>query len=371
LFVIACVVLPGSLSGIALSILWGRQRYRPVAITLLVASTAQMAMIATGYVLDWSLTGFLAAALSLNVVQAAGLLMILGLDRADVRTIAVALPQRTTVRRFTAFLIPATLSQLVTMIVWERSEVFFLERFSTLTQVGVYSLAFTIVALGLTLGWALIGAFYPAISSDYGAQHWAGIQEKLSQGTILAALYAVPVMFGGWVVLDRVIALLYGAKMLDAVPVAMVLFAGMIPGVVGGMLGITIGAVGGMWLLVRVGVGISVVNIVLALVLIPQFGALGAAIANTGSQFVHVALLVGAITSTYRLNLPWRSIGKLIALGLLTTFLLPTLLQDAIPGLFGLGVAVTAAGITYAIGVWALGYVRDVFPVSQTPVPTP
>jgi O-antigen/teichoic acid export membrane protein len=358
LIVIAAVAGPSSMAGVALSVLWGHQRYKPVAITMLIACAVQISLIGVAFRLNWGITGFLVATLSMSVVQSFGLLLIFLSERRKHLTLQLRFPSRRTSKRFLAFLAPATISQLITIVVWERSEVFFLERFSTITQVGIYSLAYTTVAILLTLGWSLVNAYYPAISSDFGARNWSGIQQKFSQGSTLAIIYAVPLTFGGLVTIEHVFSALYGEKMLESVPVAQFLFIGLIPGVLGGMFGIAIGALGGMWLLVRMGSLVAAVNIALALLLIPMFGATGAAVANTGSQFVHVCLLLYMISVRYHLVLPWRSLGNIVLLGAATTLLLPLGVEAWLPGIGGLAVAVFAAGLTYAIGLWALGYVR-------------
>jgi O-antigen/teichoic acid export membrane protein len=358
LLIIAGVAAPSSMAAVSLSVLWGHQRYKPVAITMLIACAVQITLISVAFVLGWSIAGFLIATLSMSVVQSIGLFLIFLVERRQRLTLQFRVPGRTTSKRFFAFLAPATLSQLITIIVWERSEVFFLERFSTLTQVGIYSLAYTTVAILLTLGWSLVNAYYPAISSDFGARNWAGIQQKFAQGTTLAVVYAVPLTFGGLVTIEHVFRILYGEKMLASVPVAQFLFIGLVPGVLGGMFGIAIGALGGMWLLVRVGSVVAIVNIALALILIPMYGATGAAVANTSSQFVHVTVLLYMVIVRYHLLIPWRNLFKVVALGSGTTLILPLILESWLPGVAGLALAIIAASSTYVLGLWAAGYVQ-------------
>jgi O-antigen/teichoic acid export membrane protein len=358
LMIIAAAVIPHSMSGIGLSILWGRQRYKPVAVTLLISCAVQMTLIAIAFLNSWSIAGFLVATLSLTFVHSLGLLLIVITESKRFLSLQFRLPSRRTARRYGAFVAPATLSQLITIIVWERSEVFFLERLSTITQVGVYSLAYTTVAILLTLGWSLINGYYPAISNDFGARKWSGIQHKFSQGVTVAVIYAVPLTFGGLVTLERLFLGLYGEKMLASVPVAQLLFIGLVPGVAGGMLGIAIGAIGGMWLLVRMGSLVAVANIVLAIVLIPSYGAVGAALANTGSQFVHVCLLLVVISWRYQLSLPWRSLGSIVLLGFATTFALPLGVESWVNGIVGLGAAIVLGGFAYAMGLWLMGHIH-------------
>ena len=364
LLIIAVVMIPNSMAPVLLSVLWGRQRYKPVAMMLLAASCWQLVLTGITFLNGWGTTGFVAAILSGNVINAVGLCVILarGGDAIYRSWRAFRWPTRSTLRRYGAFLAPATLSQLFTVIVWERSEIFFLERLSSFEQVGVYGIAYTTSTLTMVLGWALVNGFHPAISEDFGAGEWDRIRGKVRQGVTLAALYAVPVTFGGWATLNGVFMAMYGAKTLPSVPVAYVLFAGLLPGVVGSMLGIMVSAVGGIWLLVRLGLLISVVNVALALILIPREGALGAAIANTSSQGIHVLLLLLFVYRLYQISLPWRALAHICGLGFVTTFVVPRLVQMMLPGVVGMMLAVAVAAIAYAAAIWGFGYLRSLQP---------
>jgi O-antigen/teichoic acid export membrane protein len=365
LLIIAGALVPNCLAPTLLSVLWGRQRYKPVAIMLLLASTTQLGLVFLTFREGWGTTGFVIAVLSASVVNTVGLSAILARssDAIQHSWTMFRLPRRATLRRYGAFVVPATLSQVFTVIVWERSEIFFLERFSSYEAVGIYGIAYTMASLSMVLGWALVNGFHPAISEDYGAGEWGRIREKVRQGVILAALYATPVTFGSWATLSGLFVLVYGTKTLPSVPVAYILFAGLLPGVLGSMLGIMVSAVGGIWLHVRLGLVLSIVNIILALVLIPRADAVGAAIANTGSQVIHVALLLFFVRRIYKISLPWSALGRIGLLGFVTTYLLPRGVQEIVPGVTGLLLALAAAGSAYAIAMWYAGYLRILMPM--------
>jgi O-antigen/teichoic acid export membrane protein len=356
LLLIAAYLVPNAVAAAIRSSLWGSERYRPVSVIQTATSLIQLGLIVSVALLNWSVLGFVAASLCANVIQSVGLALALKWPFRRQHSAGSRFPSPETLRRYFAFFAPATLCSIFTMIVWERSEVFFLERWSTLDQVGYYNLAYTAFLMFLGLGGALMYGFYPSISADYGAGAWDGIRKKVHQGVILSALYAVPLSFGGWVTLTSLVGLLYGDKMLPAGPVIQILFIGLLPGVMASLLGSMVGAVGGIWLSVRLGAAMSVVNIALNLLLVPRFGAIGGALANTGSQTVYVALLVITAGRMYRLDLPWRFVGGITAIGALTTLLLPELLKTWWPGIWGLLAAIGLAGGMYLTAVWSLGY---------------
>ncbi|MHB1414313.1 MAG: oligosaccharide flippase family protein [Chloroflexota bacterium] len=368
LLIIAVIVVPNGLMAVFRSTLWGSERYRPVSVSIIAASLIQLALIGIAYLANWGGPGYAAAVLSASVTQAIGFGLALVWKRDSLATpLGLRLPSRGSLRLYFGFAGPATLVLLFDLVIWQRSGVFFLERYSTLEQVGYFSLAFTIFYMFLTLGWALVNGFYPAISHDYGAGNWLRISERMRQGVLMAALFSVPLTFGGWATLEGLITLLYGQKMLPAVSVTQILFLGLIPGTIAAMFGLMVNAVGGVWLHVKLGVIISVFNITLNLILTPAYGAVGSAVATTGTQVVHVALLVAATHRLYGLRLPWRALVSLLAIGVATTFLLPELLRAYLPGTWGLFAAIGLSGCLYLMLVWRLGHLQPLRKMEVAP----
>lgn len=364
LFIIAVILIPTALVAVFRSTLWGTERYGPVSMASTGSSLLRLALVGIAYLAQWDAPGFVAAVLGTSIVEGIMLGWIINRTANSVGvSFAFHLPNEDTVRRYLAFVVPATLSLPLAVIVWERSEIFFLERFSSIEQVGFYGLGFTIFDMFLALGWALINGFYPAISKDYGAGDWPQIRAKVHQALRLATLYAVPLSFGAWATLDRLIELLYGPKMDAAVPVAQILSAGLLPGVITGVLGATLIAVGRIWFSAGLGVAISTVNIALNLILIPRFGAVGGALANTGVQLLYTVVLFIAVYRLYEIRVSLRSVAKIAVIGALTTFVLPGVVQVWLPGVWGLACAVILAGFVYMASAWRLGYIQPLMGV--------
>lgn len=356
---IAAFVAPNALTAVLRATLWGSERYRPVSVTLGISAAIQLGLVVVGHIAGWGPHGFVAALLSTNVVQAFALAWVpAGPLRTGRGFIPMTFPEPATLRRYFAFALPATLLVVSEVVVWQRSELFFLNRFRELPEVGFFNLAATVSNVFLTAGWALVGGFYPAISRDYGEGDWPRIQEKVRQGLIVATLFAVPLTFGGWATLHTVVSLLYTPKMAPAVAVVHVLLVGLLPGVVAGLLSLMIKAVGGVWLHVRLGAVALTVDIVLALLLVPRFGALGAAIANTSCQIVYAVLLLVRVRRLYGVSVPWGTLAGIAAAGAGTAFLVPAALQWWVSGWMGLLGAVILTGCLYGVAVWRFGYLR-------------
>lgn len=371
LLVIAAVQLPAALASLLSSRLWSQQQFRMVSLWSMLAALVQLALIAGALWLGRAGWASPQPGLAFAVLSA-GLTTSLGLAwQARGTWRAVRLPLPATVRRhYLAFVLPASLALLFETVVWQRSELYFINRLVGAAAVGHYSLAYTIFAIALSVGWALVTSYLPAIASDHGAGQPGGVRRKLQQGAALALLYAAPVSGGAVVTLGGLVRLLYGEAMQPAVPVGQLLLLGLIPAVLAGLLSLTINAVGGIWFNVALGLAVAAVNVGLDLLLIPRSGpwggAVGGALASVAAQSLYLLGLLLLARLRFGLRLQWRGPLRLLALGLGSTLLLPALIQRVVPGLPGLVLAILAGAGLYLLLVWRSGDLRLLRPGGAT-----
>ena len=347
----------------------GRENYRPAVFATVAASLVQLALILASYLQDWGVYGYFFALISPNIVTT--LFLLAAAYRArDSWERHVALTWQT-VRRFASYSLPVTLQLVLDSIIWQRSEVFFLERFNTIEAVGFYSLVYTLVAMFIALGWSLVNGYFPAISYDYGAGNWEQIRSKINQALVLSASFTVPLTFGGLVTLPELIRLLYGENWLVVVPAGRILFLSLLPAVAAGVFGLTIGAVNRPWALIPLTIAVTALNLVLDFLLIPNGGAVGAAIANTAAQASFALLAFWIIWRLTRAVPDWRTLGGIVAISAVTTLLLPLAVLQLFSGLLGLVIAIPLAGATYAIGVLLMSpFLPSLEPVAKRFLPT-
>lgn len=357
--IIAVVLVPNAIGAALRSSMWGGQRYKAVSLLVIVASIFHLVLVFVSRYMQWGSPGFFVAIHSLNIIQTVGLILVVLFSSGfNIKLDIVASLEKSVLFRYLSFSLPATLVLLFDLIVWQRSEIIFLQWFSDLEQVGFYNLAYTSYGVFFAVGLALVHSYYPAISHDHGAGKWDEIHKKVRQGIILATLFSVPISLGGLVTLHGLVSLLYGTKMLPSVPVAQVLFLGLMPSVIAGMLSITVQALDGIWLQVKLGCVLSVVTILLDFILVPRLGALGGSIANTAVQIIYSVLLVFLVYKRYGIRLPIATILAIAVIGLGSTLLLPVLLQNWVSGNTGTLVAIGVAGGIYAVTIWFMGYAR-------------
>lgn len=361
LWLVAVILIPNALASVSRSFLWGQQRYTLVSIVNILSSILSLALVVAGYFFLRNLLWFTFSILSVNIAQFVLLGAIYWLPRLksySLRVVRLKI-KPSTQKVFLGFAFPAVVDLIIDLVVWQRSEVFFLERLSDLKEVGFYSISFTIFSMLLMLGWALINGFYPAISKDFGAKDWQKIQEKVKQGVILGTLYAVPLLFGGILTIRPLIELLYGQKMLPAAPVAQILLVGIFPGMMIGITGLTLSGIGGIWDRVKAGVLMIFVNIGLDLLLIPGYGALGAAIANLTSQTANAILLIIILHNKYQLMYPWRGIAEISLVGFLSAAIPPYFLLRQFPSIMGVIIVIPVSAVAYLAAIKSLGFGRS------------
>lgn len=261
---------------------------------------------------------------------------------------------------FWKFAVPTGVAGLIGSLVVSRTEVLFLQWLSTPTQVGLFALAFGVSSHVFAPAQALTGPLIPAVS---------GLKE-ISPGRMAEALHrtlrvsstvAALLVAAGIPALTLLLPTLYGDDFRGASGAVMAL------GVVGG-LAITTGPVtafvlarlSGRHMLVA-NVGALVVDVALAVTLIPFMGLWGAVIANAAGTITRLSTLLLTEVRSLDLRVGATAFGLLpaaIAAGVsvaswLIAGLLPThpVVQAvaaavASLGLLVLGLRATRSGLT-------------------------
>lgn len=354
LLVVALLPALNAWGRVLASSLSGREHYRPTAVATVVAALMQLALVLLAWTQGWGAPGYFVALVSPNVATVLVLLWLgrrgggSGRDDGIAPTVRI---DRALLRRFLVFTLPITLQLLLDAVVWQRSEVFFLERLASLEQVGFYSMAFTLTAMIMGLGWALINGFFPAIARDHGAQRNDGVRDKITQATVLALVFAVPFTFGGLATIPELLSLVYGERWLPAVPAARVLLLGLAPGVIAGVFGLTVTAINRPWALLPLSGGVAALNLVLDIVLIPRYGSLGAALANTTTQVCFALSAWFMLRWLTGARAPGVALVTVPLVGALATYGLPRLVMSLLPGAAGLSLAIVMGAVGYAVGI--------------------
>ena len=123
--------------------------------------------------------------------------------------------------RLIRFCWQSTVLLALDLVVWNRSEIFFLERYSAIVQIAFYSICFNIVESLLVLPRVLAWSADTTMLVQQGRA--PGTVAKLAVTTMrFMALFSIPAAFGLAALSDPAMRLVYGAKYIPAIPVLLV-----------------------------------------------------------------------------------------------------------------------------------------------------
>lgn len=287
---------------------------RPNVRVSVISTLANLAGVVLTLLLGWDLPGLSAALLVSRVLDCVLRYLyyrrIYG--RMPARDVIAPIPPDVRVR-LVRFCWHSTVLLALDLVVWNRSEMFFLERYSDITQVAYYSISFNIVEQLLVLPRVLAWSADTTMIVQQGRAPSTVAKLGITTGRFMA-LFSIPAAFGLAALCDPIMRLVYGTKYVAAIPVLMVtaLFS------VGRALQLPaqrlLSATENQSFMVRWGLLLAGVNVVTSLLLVPSGGAVGAAFSKGIVQTVAMVGMWAYTAKTFRVGLPvGRFVGLLIA----------------------------------------------------------
>lgn len=231
-------------------------------------------------------------------------------------------------RRMFRFSGQSLLLMILGLIVWDRSELIVLKNFCPdIRQVAFYSVAFNITERLLVFSQVFGTATGATLMVQYGRDR-SRVRGLVSTTLRYLAVIAFPVHLGLAAIAGPVMWLVYGAKYSEAVPALIIAACLGIPKA----FMLPVQSLLSSWerqdLLLRWGVLSGALNLTLDFVLIPKYGAVGAAIANGITQtFSALALWIVAL-QLLEIRIQIRPLLKTLAISALmalTAMRLPVL----------------------------------------------
>ena len=337
----------GILHTVPSALLIGAQRWRAASIAGLVTGAfttgATIAVLAAG----GGITGMFAveaATSALNLIWTSVLARRLLGDIAPVRT-----PDPELRRRVVRYAVPASLGALLTFVVWRRSEFFFLERYSSNTEIALYSIAFAVTTALVRVFEAIAAVVSPAVATLYGAGDFERIRSGYGRALRLVTMLTLPLTAVGLALGPAALELIYGNDYRGTRPVLLIMLATFpIVSVVRTSSALLHG-LGRLRAVLAAGFAGAVVNVGLDFALIPRYHAVGAALANGGGQLaVSIPTFFYAARALERV--PWRPGALTPAVGCaLGTGLAAWACVSLLDGLAGLLLGIAAAGAVFAL----------------------
>ena len=179
---------------------------------------------------------------------------------------------------------------LIGSLVFGRTQILFLEHYTGLAAVGLFTAAVTVAEITAQLPPLLLSALLPRFSEQHGLQAHENMQRLYRTMTSLIAMVIVPLCLTLAAVAPVLLPLVFGADFADAVPAASVLLICAAISSLGGTtlyLILSVGKTG--LLLISNAVGLAG-TVALGFLLIPRFGLMGAAWSRGTIQVIVIVL---------------------------------------------------------------------------------
>jgi O-antigen/teichoic acid export membrane protein len=281
-------VLVGVASGLAVlqtvpqALLTGAQRWRDATIVGLIIGLAAVPALIALLALGGGITGFFA-------VEVVAVAINLAWTNRLARRVAAHLPapERASPelrRRFLGFAGMSTVHVMIQYVVWTRSELLVLNHVSPDAQIALYSIAFASVAGLARIPEAIALVTMPAVATLIGAGELHRVRAGYWRAMRLLLFMTPPVFAGAVFTGPALISLAYGDAFSGAGEVLLVLLGPLLVLPLITTSTALLFAFARLRFLLTMGILATVVDVTLAILLIPRFDALGAAIANGAAQ---------------------------------------------------------------------------------------
>jgi O-antigen/teichoic acid export membrane protein len=284
-WVLAAVVCAvGILHNVPTSVLIGAQHWRRASIVGLVTGSVSTVAVIAVLAAGGGITGMFAVE---AIVSLGNLAWTTRLARRSLDEIAPQAEPADELRGQVArYAIYSSLSVSLSLIIWGRSEFFFLKHYSSDTQIALYSIPFSVVIALMQFPTAISTVAAPAVATLFGARERNRIRVGYSRALRLLLLFTLPMTAGVLALGPELLRLVFGNAYRETGPVLLILVSTfpVIP-----LISLSRGLLTGFGRLrfpLTIGSVAAAVNLGLDQLLIPAHAAIGAALANTAAQLV-------------------------------------------------------------------------------------
>ena len=195
-------------------------------------------------------------------------------------------------RSTTVFARWTTVSMVLSLVVWRRSEFLFLAQYSSDRQIGYYSIAFAATTALSMLAERLAVVVTSAFATLHGAAAVERLRSGFKRALRLLVILSLPVTALSAAIGPEAVAVVYGGDFEDAGPVLVVLVLSLPAFSIWTISGALLTGLDDARSPVFASGVAAALNLVLAFVLVPHYDAVGAAAANLAAQVLAAAVML-------------------------------------------------------------------------------
>ncbi|HUF94369.1 MAG TPA: flippase [Candidatus Limnocylindria bacterium] len=238
---------------------------------------------------------------------------------------------------------------MIGFALYYRVDMVMLEWMAGSRAVGVYAAAYRFLDVVIVLAASLTGPLFPRLSAVARARPDEARRLLEDAWRPLLAL-GLPLSIGAWALAPLLVGVLFGDAFADSAPLLRVLIWATLPLFWVSVANHALIAADRVWPLVAVYAASAALNVIANLLLIPRFGAAGAAAATLACEWLNLAAVVVLVRSAFGVSLSWAGLWRYAGAAALMLAGV-WVFREA-----GLAAAVVAGAALYGGALWALGY---------------
>ncbi|NUO79806.1 flippase [candidate division KSB1 bacterium] len=189
-------------------------------------------------------------------------------------------------REIFSFTIPMMTSDLVSIVI-HSADALLLGYFHGPAEVAFYRVVLPAAKLNSIVMTSFSMLFTPTASRLFAKQDFAGINELYWRTAVWLAVLSFPVFVLTFSIADPLTVFLYGERYARSGLILALLSLGYYFSAALGFNGLTLKVIGKLRFIVNINIAAAVANVLLNLLLIPKFGALGAGIGTASTMIIH------------------------------------------------------------------------------------
>lgn len=302
-------LIPVCMSAFLTAVFQGLQNFRIISIVGSAISLLQTALVVLCIKLEAGLMGLIAVLLIGGLLQTLILVKSTGLALDFTGWLKIPKKLRDNVARYS---LHVYWTVLLSLIVWQKSEIFFLKMYSTSDAIAFYSIAFNAVLILTTLASLFAAVIFPVLSNFHGAGYTQGVQNIYATSIKAVVIFYLPLCICFIVTAKPLIVLMYSAEYIAVYPLLIIMVVSALFSALGIIFANVILAVNRSDLQAKYVTLQAAVTIALDFVLIPQFGATGAAVANSAIRIASFFVWLWVVQKQLGFSFPWREVCRCI-----------------------------------------------------------
>ena len=312
---------------------------RVAVVLALILTGSGVTFLAWGYVAAVTVGIGIYVVMLVNMLRNEGLLQRFRLSNLDVPTRAVL-----------GFTVPLLTSDIV-YLAMHTSDIVLLGYFGGAEDVGAFRAVYPAAHMNQVVMSSFALLFTPVAARMFARNDEEGINELYWQTAIWIAVFSFPVFALTFSLAGPVTVGLFGGRYEDSALILALLALGYYFNAALGFNGLTLKVMGRLKYIVSINTIVAVVNLVVAFILIPRYGAYGAAFATAGTLVLHNFLKQGGLLLGTGVRL-WRREDALVYAAIVgaAAALLAAQLTLSPPLPVGLALVVLATLVVFAAG---------------------